>query len=115
MKNPKLHHYVSQFYLKLFCDESKRLWVWDKSSRKVYRTTPRSVASQTYFYRVPEFIGTDVDPLCLEKDLSSLEDDAANLLAQLIPLLRDIQHCGAAGDPRFALRRYRIIRERNIR
>ena len=90
MKNPKLHHHVPQFYLKLFCDDTKRLWVWDKSSRKVYRTTPRNVASQTYFYRVPEFIGTDVDPLCLEKDLSSLEDDAANLLDQLIPLLRDI-------------------------
>ena len=91
MKNPKLHHYVPQFYLKLFCDDSKRLWVWDKSSRKVYRTTPRSVASQTYFYRIPEFIGTDVDPLCLEKDLSSLEDDAANLLGQLIPVLCDMQ------------------------
>lgn len=77
---PKLHHYVPRFYLRYFCDSSDRLWVWDKMSRKVYQSSVNGVAAQTHFYRVPEFIGSEVDPLFLEKGLSLLEGDAAAIL-----------------------------------
>ena len=80
MSDPKLHHYVPQFYLKCFSDQSDRIWVWDNVSNKVYRTSPKGVASQTHFYRIPEFIGTDIDPLFLEKDLADLEGKASNIL-----------------------------------
>lgn len=88
MSDPKLHHYVPQFYLKYFCDQSEHLWVWDKISRKVFRTYSNRVAAGNYFYRVPEFIETDVDPLFLEKDLAALESCAANVL----------QSCAASFD-----------------
>lgn len=84
---PKLHHYVPRFYLRYFCDSSDRLWVWDKMSRKVYQTSPNGVAAQTHFYRVPEFIGSEVDPLFLEKGLSALEGDAAAILDQCVEQL----------------------------
>lgn len=84
---PKLHHYVPRFYLMYFCDPADRLWVWDKMSRKVYQSSPNGVAAQTHFYRVPEFIGSDVDPLFLEKDLSTLEADAAPILDRCVSSL----------------------------
>lgn len=49
-------------------------------SRKVYQSSVNGVAAQTHFYRVPEFIGSEVDPLFLEKGLSLLEGDAAAIL-----------------------------------
>lgn len=91
MSDPKLHHYVPRFYLQNFCDGSHGFWVWDKCSRQVYRSAPQGVAAQKHFYRVPEFIGTEVDPLFLERDLSSLEGDAASILREWIPSLSDMQ------------------------
>ncbi|NUQ78410.1 MAG: DUF4238 domain-containing protein [Polyangiaceae bacterium] len=91
MSEPKLHHYVPQFYLKRFADERGRVWVWDKLTRKVYRAAPSGISAQTHFYRVPEFIGTDVDPLFLEKDLSALEGDAASIWGSVMGQLEALQ------------------------
>lgn len=91
MSDPKLHHYVPQFYLRHFCDDSDRLWIWDKVSRKIYPSSPKNVASGTNFYRVPEFIGTETDPLFLEKDLSALETDAAGIFKEALPLLKAME------------------------
>lgn len=91
MSHPKLHHYVPRFYLQNFCDRLNGFWVWDKISRQVYRSVPQGVAAQKYFYRVPEFIDTEVDPLFLEKGLSLLEGDAATILKQLISSLSEIR------------------------
>jgi len=86
-REPKLHHYVPQFYLRQFYDRSGRFWVWDKNSSKVFCASSRSVATGTHFYRVPELIGTDVNPLFLEKELASLEAKAANVLSRCTKLL----------------------------
>jgi Protein of unknown function (DUF4238) len=88
MSEPKLHHYVPRFYLKYFCDQSDRFWVWDKNSGKVFCTSPNKVAASTHFYRVPQFIGTEVDPLFLEKDLASLEAKTSQIL-QICNVLLD--------------------------
>ena len=87
MSEPKLHHYVPRFYLKNFCDQSGRLWVWDKVTRKVYRISADNVAAGTHFYRIPEFVGTEVDPLFLEKDLAALEANTSGVLQESLPLL----------------------------
>ena len=87
LNEPKLHHYVPRFYLNNFCDSSSRLWVWDKISRKVYPSSPKNVAAGTHFYRIPEFIGSDVDPLFLEKDLAALEARTAAIFEEVMPLL----------------------------
>lgn len=86
MSEPKLHHYVPQFYLKLFSDQSGRIWVWDKKSRNVFQTTSNRVAAGTHFYRIPEFVGTEVDPLFLEKDLAAFEGKAASIFHECIDL-----------------------------
>jgi len=91
MSEPKLHHYVPQFYLKYFCDQSDRIWVWDKKSQKAFQTTSNRVAAGTHFYRVPEFIGTEVDPLFLENDLANLEGKAASILRSCIELFATMQ------------------------
>ena len=91
MSEPKLHHYVPQFYLKYFCDQSGRIWVWDKKSQKVFQTTSSRVAAGTHFYRVPEFIGTEVDPLFLENDLAKLEGKTASILRSCIELFDTMQ------------------------
>ena len=80
MNTPKLHHYVPRFYLKQFTDQKERFWVWDKSTKKVFQTNPYKVAAEKHFYRVPEFISTDHEPLFLERDLSELEGNAAQIV-----------------------------------
>jgi len=65
--------------------------VWDKISRKVFRTSPNNIAAESHFYRVPEFIGSDVDPLFLEKDLANLESSAAGILQTCIALFDTMQ------------------------
>lgn len=106
MSEPKLHHYVPRFYLKFFCDQSERFWVWDKNSGKVFRTAPNKVAAGTHFYRVPQFIGTEVDPLFLEKDLASLEAKAAAILqtcAVLLDTMKPLQYLQMDDEERWVL------------
>ena len=30
VSEPRLHHFVPQFYLRRFCDDSGRLWAWNR-------------------------------------------------------------------------------------
>jgi len=70
---PKLHHYVPRFYLKRFLNKDGRLWVFDKGTQKIFQTIPENVAAETHFYRIPDLIDTEIDPLFLEKEFASLE------------------------------------------
>lgn len=106
MSEPKLHHYVPRFYLKYFCDQSNRLWVWDKISRKVFCAAPNKVAAGTHFYRVPQFIGTEVDPLFLEKDLASLEAKTSQILqtcSVLLDTMEPLQYLQMGDEERWTL------------
>jgi hypothetical protein len=91
MSGPRLHHYVPQFYLKRFVDNTGLICIWDKSTRKIFRTTPNRVAAQTHFYRIPEFIGTNVDPLILERDLAILEGRASRIIGTIVLCLPSLQ------------------------
>jgi Protein of unknown function (DUF4238) len=107
MSEPKLHHYVPRFYLKYFCDRSNRFWVWDKkNSGKVFCTNPNKVAAGTHFYRVPQFIGTEVDPLFLEKDLASLEAKTSQILqtcSMLLDTMEPLQYLQMDDEERWTL------------
>lgn len=106
MSEPKLHHYVPRFYLKYFCDQSNRFWVWDKNSQRVFCTSPHKVAAGTHFYRVPQFIGTEVDPLFLEKDLASLETKASQILqicSVLLEAMEPLQYLQMHDEERWTL------------
>jgi hypothetical protein len=78
MPEPKLHHYVPQFYLKRFT-ENGRLWVFDKQTLRTFKADVRGVAAETHFCRIPEVVGTDADPLIFEKYFSEMEGAAATI------------------------------------
>jgi hypothetical protein len=80
MSIPKLHHYVPRFYLNNFVDSNKQFWVWNKDSENVFKGNPYGVAAENHFYRIPEFVGTETDPLFLERNLAHLEGKVARIL-----------------------------------
>lgn len=91
MSDPKLHHYVPRFYLKRFVDDTKRFWVFDKITKRTFQTNPYGVAAETYFYRVPELVGTEQDPLFIERQFSELEAAIAQITEQWLLALQAMQ------------------------
>ena len=47
---PKLHHYVPQFYLRQWCDAVGQLVVYPLDGRPPFRTNPRNVAAECNLY-----------------------------------------------------------------
>ena len=92
MSEPKLHHYVPQFYLRRFCDASGRLWAWDRDTDRVFATTPRSVAAEQSFYYLDVYGAQGHDPLTMEKQFAALEQDVARITDQWLGWIR-------AGEP----------------
>lgn len=80
MSFPKLHHYVPRFYLNNFADSKKQFWIWNKDSESVFKGNPYGVAAENHFYRIPEFVGSETDPLFLEYNLAHLEGKVATIL-----------------------------------
>ena len=79
----KVQHYVPQFLLKNFVVGKKdHVWVFDKMTRKRFRTNVRNVAAETSFY---DFDFEDAT-LTLEPSLGALESRVAAILR---PVVRD--------------------------
>src|SRR6266699_75634 len=81
MSEAKLHHYVPRFHLARFADKDGRIWTFDKQAAKVFPANPNSIAAERGFYKLPEFAGTTVDPLFLEKQFAGIEGEACNITA----------------------------------
>jgi hypothetical protein len=79
MNEPKHHHYVPRFYLRRFVNENHQLWVFDKSSGKIFQTTCENIAGENQFYWNQELKEQGHDPLTLEKQFADLEADAAGI------------------------------------
>lgn len=79
MSEPKHHHYVPRFYLRRFVNGDQQLWVYDKSSGRIFQTTCENVAEQNQFYWNQELKDAGHDPLTLEKQFAYLETDAAGI------------------------------------
>lgn len=94
MNEPKLHHYVPQFYLKRFADAAGHLWAWDKSSGTSFPTRASRLAAERDFYRIPTLADHGHDPLTMEKQFSELETDAALIIGHWLEWLRQ----AAPGD-----------------
>lgn len=95
MSDPKLHHYVPQFYLRRFVDDEGRLWVWDRDRDRIFPSGPRSVAAETSFYFLDEIAEQGHDPLTMERQLADLERDVAMITGQWLERIR----VGDLGDP----------------
>ncbi len=88
MSDPKLHHFVPQFYLRRFTDADGLLWVWNRDSDKAFRTNPTNVAAQNYFYLLAELIPLGHDPLTMERQFPQIEHEVAAITEQWLHWLR---------------------------
>jgi hypothetical protein len=79
MSDPKLHHYVPQFYLERFTNSNGRLWVFDKKLNRKFCSSPKSLAAETKFYYSSELAGTKYTPFFVEKQFSALESNASQI------------------------------------
>jgi hypothetical protein len=91
MSEPKLHHYVPQFYLRRFTDASGHLWLWDRDQDRVFRAQPNGVAAENNFYWHEELAALGHDPLVMEKQFSHLEGEVAMITGQWLEWLPDMK------------------------
>jgi hypothetical protein len=89
MSDPKLHHYVPQFYLRRFVDNSGRLWVWDRDRDCAFATSPATIAAESRFYYLDDFAKDGHDPLSMERQFASLEYEVARVSGQWIDWIRE--------------------------
>jgi hypothetical protein len=89
MNDPKLHHYVPQFYLRRFVDNEGRLWAWDRDRDRIFPSSARSVAAETGFYFLDQIGKQGHDPLTLERQLADLENEVAAITGQWIDWIRE--------------------------
>ncbi|MFJ9961722.1 DUF4238 domain-containing protein [Streptomyces avermitilis] len=88
MADPKLHHYVPQFYLRRFTDPAERLWVWDRISDRVFRTQPKAVAAESNFYLLPQLAEQGSDPVEMERQFADLEGQVSAITGQWLKWIR---------------------------
>lgn len=82
MSNAKRHHYVPQFYLRRFADESGRLRVYRTHSQlPPIMTTVKDAAVRTGFYKL-DLTGPG-DPMQLESELAKIEDESARVIQRV--------------------------------
>ncbi|MBL6928859.1 MAG: DUF4238 domain-containing protein [Rhodospirillales bacterium] len=91
MGEPKLHHYVPQFYLRRFTDVSGRLWLWDRERDRIFSASPKKVAAEKHFYHLTELAENGHDPLTMEKQFSHLEGEVARITGQWLDWLRQME------------------------
>jgi hypothetical protein len=91
MHEPKLHHYVPRFYLSRFTDVSGYLWIWERDRDRIFRTKPNRVAAEKDFYHIAELAEHGYDPLLMEKQLSQLEGEVAQITSQWLDWLREMK------------------------
>ncbi|MCJ7667075.1 MAG: DUF4238 domain-containing protein [Anaerolineae bacterium] len=78
-------HYVPQFYLKRFTQDSEQLFVFDKFTKTSFRTNIGNIAGERCFYDIPPgIVAEDVDPQIVEKTFSELETYFSNAVDDLL-------------------------------
>lgn len=91
MSVPKLHHYVPQFHLQRFTNETGKLWAWDRDADHAFPTTTTSIAAETYFYRLSQYEELGHDWTAMEKQFSELEGNVSIITNQWLEWLRDAE------------------------
>jgi hypothetical protein len=77
---PKMNHYVPQFYLRGFVGKKNQLLVMDRRNKEPFRTAPKNVAGETHFNRIDV---KGMDPNAVEKVLSDFEGEVAPALERV--------------------------------
>lgn len=100
MTGPKLHHYVPQFHLRRFTDDTGRLWAWDKTADRIFRTSPGGIAAENQFYRLTQYESDGHDPLVMEKQLSEMEGEVSLITDQWLEWLLEMEPLDKVPIPR---------------
>lgn len=79
MDKSNFHHYVPRFFLARLVDSNHRLWVLDKITDHVFKTTPTNIAGENRFYDVDDLRSIGADPQSLEKQLSDIESEVCKI------------------------------------
>jgi len=87
MDKSNFHHYVPRFYLARFVDSTGRLWVFDKTTGRVFETTPNKIAGENRFYDVDDLRTIGADPQLLEKQLADIESEVYKITENWLYLL----------------------------
>jgi Protein of unknown function (DUF4238) len=91
MGEPRLHHYVPQFYLRRFADPRGRLWAWDKAGGSSFQVGAGNLAAERDFYRLRWLEEHGHDPMTMEKQFADLESDVAAITGQWVDWLRQAE------------------------
>lgn len=83
-------HYVAQSYLSAFANERKQVYVFDKTTGKIFQTGIRNVASEREFndYSATLDPGDAANFQIIEKKLSEIEGQGARITKVLLRLTR---------------------------
>lgn len=77
MNKVKTQHYVPRFYLKNFTNSDNKIFVYDKSTDKVFQTVVENIACENYFYDSERLKAEFQEEQFLEKFYSSFESEFA--------------------------------------
>ena len=99
MGQPKLHHYVPQFHLRRFLNRQGKVWVWDKTTDKIFSAVPNRIAAERNFYSLTGLISPNEDAMTMEKQFSELEHKVSVITSQWITWLDDLTHGERIGLP----------------
>lgn len=87
----KKQHYLPQFYLYNFANNSGKLWVYDRLSGNIFSSSPRDIACENYLYETrwenanPE-LGEFVLPNQIEKQFAEQEGEYSKLLKRIVEI-----------------------------
>jgi hypothetical protein len=87
MSVPKNQHYVPRFYLRRFTCNGSQVCVFDKFEQSRKTSKPKSiksVASDEYFYNIPEAHFRKLDPFLINNVFTKLESKYATSLTEMI-------------------------------
>lgn len=87
----KKQHYVPQFYLKNFSDESLQLYVLNKNQKKIYKSSVRDICSKNNLYEIkwqkkPTGQEAFILKNSIENSLCEMEGRYANVLQKVISI-----------------------------
>jgi hypothetical protein len=77
MNKFKTQHFVPRFYLKNFTNSDNKIFVYDKTTDKVFKTVVENVACENYFYDSDRLKTEFQEEQFLEKFYSSIESEFA--------------------------------------
>jgi len=81
---PKMHHYVPQFYLTGFTlsgEKDDNLWVFDKSSGNKFKSRPENIAKQKDYYKIDV---NESDNNVVENMFAKIEGGSAPVINNII-------------------------------